>query len=131
MNYIEEAIRSESPITTELEDRLANNARLLHGAIGLCTEVGEFQDALKKNVYYGKDLDLVNLKEELGDVMWYLAILCDELGTTFEEVQEVNIAKLKARYPDKFDFDKALNRDLETEREILSEPSDGRLGRFS
>lgn len=127
MNYIKEAIRSESPITTELEDRLANNARLLHGAIGLCTEVGEFQDAIKKHVFYGSELDKVNLKEEISDIFWYCAILCDELGTTFEEVQEVNIAKLKARYPDKFDSEKALNRDLETERGILSEPMDGRL----
>ena len=53
--------------------------------------------------------------------MWYQAIACDVLGTTFEIEQERNIAKLSARYPDKFTEDKAINRDLETERKVLSD----------
>lgn len=94
-------------------------ARLLHGSIGLCTEVGELQDALKKHLIYGKPLDLVNVGEELGDILWYLALVADAAGTTLEAAMERNIAKLKARYPDGFSQHAALNRDLETERSVL------------
>ena len=119
MSYVEDAVKTESPITPELKDRLSSNARLLHGAIGLCTETGEFQDALKRAIFYNKAFDKVNLIEEVGDVMWYLAIICDELGVSFEEVQAKNIAKLKARYPNKFTEVDADVRDLDKEREVL------------
>lgn len=115
MNYIKEAIRTESTVfNIEVGDD-----RLLHAGIGIATEGGEFLDALKKHVFYGKELDRVNLKEELGDLMWYAAIACDELGTTFEELQATNIAKLRARYPETFTYDNTENRDLEEERKIL------------
>ena len=87
--------------------------------MGLVTEAGEFQDMLKKHVFYGKPLDEVNLKEEIGDLLWYCAIALEALDTDFEAVMETNINKLKARYPEKFTEDKAENRDLVKEREIL------------
>ena len=68
---------------------------------------------------YGKPIDRVNLKEELGDVLWYVALAIDELGTSFDEVMEINNAKLAARFGDVFTSEAALNRDLETERKIL------------
>lgn len=92
---------------------------ILHGGIGICTEAGELLDAMKKCLFYGKDLDLVNLKEELGDLLWYVAVIMRQVGFTFEEVFDVNIAKLRARYPEKFTEYDALNRDLEKEREVL------------
>jgi NTP pyrophosphatase (non-canonical NTP hydrolase) len=70
-------------------------------------------------LFYGKPLDEVNLKEEMGDLFWYLAIMADTLGVSFEEIQERNIEKLKARYGEKFTDEKAINRNLETERSIL------------
>jgi NTP pyrophosphatase (non-canonical NTP hydrolase) len=118
--YIEDALKTESNVgfVTMADDRDVNS-RLIHGVMGCVTESGELADALKRHIFYKKELDLVNLKEEIGDIMWYLAILCDELGTTFEELADINIKKLSARYPDKFTSDKALNRDLEKEREVL------------
>jgi NTP pyrophosphatase (non-canonical NTP hydrolase) len=92
---------------------------LLHAGIGMSTESAEFLDALKKHMFYGKPLDTVNLKEEVADQLWYCALALRALGANFEEVMETNIAKLKARYPNKFDEEKALTRDLETERKIL------------
>jgi len=89
--------------------------------MGVVTESGELMDALKKHIYYGAELDKTNVKEEIGDLLWYVGILCDTLGLTFEEVFETNIAKLKARYGDKFNETGALNRNLEKEREILEE----------
>jgi len=97
---------------------------LLHSAIGISTESGEILDAFKKHLIYGKDLDIINLTEELGDIMWYVAIMTRYLknltGATLEDdILELNIDKLKARYPDKFTEEYALNRDLEKERGVL------------
>lgn len=94
-------------------------AELMHHIAGVVTEAGELEDAFKKHVIYGKDIDLTNLKEEIGDVLWYLAGLCRLLNTTFEDEAERNINKLKARYGEKFTEEKALVRDLKTERFIL------------
>lgn len=123
-NYVQQALRTESAIFN-VEN---GDDRLLHAGIGVATEGGEFLDALKKHLFYGKPLDRTNLKEEIGDLFWYLAIACDELGTTFEEVQATNIAKLTARYPDKFTEDKAENRDLGAERKILEGPKKLKVG---
>ena len=120
-DYIQDAIRTESTDFSAMNDRLMNDGtkRLLHAGIGLSTEAGEFLDALKKHIFYGKELDRVNLKEEMGDLFWYLAIACDELNVEFEPLMETNIAKLKARYGEKFSEQRAENRDLGTERTIL------------
>jgi hypothetical protein len=164
---------------------------VLHAAMGLVTESAELIDALKKHHAYGRPIDWVNLREEIGDVLWYLPLLCrglvidpvairsnpagpvlrcapptfDDvlkvasglmahasmiltsatgitsmplerttvertlsvldtlaagyLGTTLDEVGEINIAKLRARYRDKFTTEAALNRNLDAERAIL------------
>lgn len=123
--YIKDAIRTESTNFSAMNERLMDDGtkRLLHAGIGLSTEAGEFLDALKKHIFYGKELDKVNLAEEMGDMFWYMAIVADELGFEFEEVMEKNIAKLKARYGDKFTEEKAEKRDLNTERNILNKQS--------
>ena len=92
---------------------------LLHAAIGMQTEAAEFSDMLKKRLFYGKELDIVNLREELGDQLFYIAMALRALGTDFETVMERNIAKLKARYPEKFTEELAENRNLDKERAIL------------
>lgn len=92
---------------------------LMHMAIGMVTESGEVMDALKKAMYYGRELDLVNMKEEIGDILWYVAGALRELDLTFEEVFDANIAKLRARYPEKFTEENANVRNLEVERKIL------------
>lgn len=99
--------------------------RLLHAAMGLCTEAGEIQDQLKKYIFYGKPLDKVNLFEEGGDISWYLRILSEGLKEltsgkcSFEEMIAANIRKLKIRFPDKFTEDLAINRDTKKEMEGL------------
>ena len=122
-DYIKNAIRTESTDFTAMDERLGQDGtkRLLHAGIGMATEAGEFLDSLKKHIFYGKELDRVNLKEEMGDLFWYLAIACDELGVEFEPLMETNIAKLKARYGEKFTEERAEKRDLETERQILEQ----------
>ena len=120
-DFITDALRTESSIFNKLHDleKEYSTSRLVHAAFGMQTETAEFTDALKKALFYGKPLDTVNLKEELGDLLWYVALAMDELGTDFETEMTRVITKLKTRYPDKFTADKALNRDLEVERQVL------------
>ena len=118
-NYQKEAHNTEVSINGDIKGKCGRAARLLHGAIGIATESGEILDQLKKHIYYDKELDKLNIAEEIGDVMWYVALLCNTLGIDLEEVMETNIHKLKVRYPEKFSTDKALNRDLKAEKETL------------
>jgi NTP pyrophosphatase (non-canonical NTP hydrolase) len=119
--YQKLAHNTEAPITFALAKRLVRYGRLIHATEGMSTEVGEFTDVLKKTVFYGKELDMVNLSEEIGDLMWYVALACNALKLDLEQIMETNIAKLTARYPDKFTEDSALNRDLDKERKVLDE----------
>jgi NTP pyrophosphatase (non-canonical NTP hydrolase) len=98
-------------------------SRLLHAAMGIATEAGEFMDPLKKALFYDKQIDEVNLREEIGDLLWYIAIACDALDTTPELEMARVVAKLRVRYPDKFSDTEALNRNLEAERAVLEQPN--------
>jgi NTP pyrophosphatase (non-canonical NTP hydrolase) len=113
---------TESRHFEEIAERIStiDNIRLLHAQLGFSSEVGEFADQLKKHIFYGKPLDKINLSEETGDLLWYLALSSNVDGMlTINEVMERNIAKLKARYGDKFTEARANNRDLDRERKIL------------
>ncbi len=120
--FIKEAIKTENLDLNSLARRLGEEKtiRLLHAAMGMVTEAGEFMDALKKYIIYGKPLDEVNLKEELGDLNWYEAIAHNTLNSSFEEVMIMNTKKLRKRYANKFSENEAINRDLNIEREALS-----------
>lgn len=120
-DYVKNVLVTESVDMTAIKERLQDTGtiRLLHSFVGLETETAELQDALKKHVFYGKPLDRVNLKEELGDLMWYIGVACDELGISLEEVMEKNINKLRKRYGDKFTEKAALERNTDAERKVL------------
>lgn len=164
-----------------------------HAVLGISSELGELVDIIKRHVYYGKPLDLLHIKEEIGDIFWYQAVLyrlsgfevipdvyrkeglpfiyrkhlelhtnnllglifdyiklctfpdvannddtfeqslliylnclyngtvflLEHFGFTLSDVLETNINKLKVRYPDKFNTQDALNRDLVSERVAL------------
>lgn len=185
--YLIESSRTLKSLGKELD--------LLHCATGLVTESAELVDAIKKHVFYGKPLDVVNIKEELGDLLWYIAIpvrifdlyldltqknsniyirkksnlvkqkeglisyflqfneyiaklqgviinfsnnptrtlhfsyfedviqeinlICEIYNLDLSEIMDININKLKARFPLNFTNEHALNRDLEKERAIL------------
>lgn len=96
------------------------NQDTVHAVVGIVTEAGELLDALKKVGAYGRELDVVNLKEEVGDVLFYLELLCQSLNTTLELEKKRNMDKLLVRYGDKFSKEKAVDRDLAKERQVLS-----------
>ena len=97
----------------ELEDD-CNVPQLLTAALGLTAESGEFTEIVKKIVFQGKPVNADNLyhmKRELGDIMWYVAQACMALDTDFNEIIEMNVEKLKARYPGgEFDVHYSENR---------------------
>lgn len=95
------------------------NAQLLHGVIGICTESGELIDQLKKCLIYKKQLDEVNILEECGDLLWYISIALDSCGYTMEDAMKKNLSKLLVRFPDKYQDENALNRNLNKERCVL------------
>jgi len=101
----------------ELQDHPKWNEpqRLLTGAIGICSEGGELLDIVKKLLFQGKQptVDLrVNLKKELGDVMWYVQQVMIAMDWTLEEVLAENTRKLSGRYPDGFAAEKSENREV-------------------
>lgn len=103
---------------TAVIDRLQQNHTLfrsLHAVIGLAGEVGEVTDAVKKAVMYGKTLDVDDVKEEVGDILWYMALLLDSVGSSFEEVMQINHDKLEKRYPSGFTEAAAIARADKTE----------------
>ena len=79
--------------------------------MGLCGEVGECADIVKKHHFQGHELDHEKLKDELSDVCWYVALLATALDLTLEEVMIHNVEKLKKRYPDGFDKARSINRE--------------------
>ena len=88
--------------------------RLLTAAVGMSAEAGEFTEVIKKMIFQGKPVNeenLFHLKRELGDVMWYVAQACMGLDMSLDEVIEMNVDKLKARYPGgEFDVHYSENR---------------------
>ena len=100
---------------TELDiEQDADVPRLLTAALGLTAESGEFTEVVKKIILQGKpynEENIFHMKRELGDICWYLAQACMALDTTFDEIIEMNVDKLKARYPGgEFDVHQSENR---------------------
>ena len=87
---------------------------LLTAALGLTAESGEFTEVVKKIILQGKpytEENVFHMKRELGDICWYIAQACMALDTTFDEIIEMNVEKLQARYPGgEFDVHKSENR---------------------
>ena len=92
----------------------ADVSHLLTAALGLAAESGEFTEIVKKILLQGKpynEENVFHMKRELGDICWYIAQACMALDTTFDEVIEMNVEKLKARYPGgEFDVYSSENR---------------------
>lgn len=83
---------------------------LNHALHGLCSETGEIADTIKKHIIYEQPLDVANLEEEIGDLMWYVALLCYVNKLSLETAMAHNIEKLRKRYPAKFTPEAAAAR---------------------
>ena len=98
----------------ELEGEGFHSERLITAAVGMCAEAGEFTEIVKKMIFQGKPVNeenLYHMKRELGDIMWYIAQACMGLRTSIDEIIEMNVEKLEARYPGgEFDVHYSENR---------------------
>ena len=83
---------------------------LINGVMGLCGESGEAIDIVKKHLAHGHELDKAKLAKELGDIAWYLAETASAIGYSLEEICQINIDKLKKRYPEGFSADNSIRR---------------------
>ena len=123
--YIEFVRETTSPASSDFAALLArmtelevqNDAdvpRLMTAAFGISAEAGELVEIIKKILLQGKSYNednVIHMKKEAGDVLWYLSQLCIALDTTFEELMEINYQKLSARYPEgTFDVHRSENR---------------------
>ena len=86
-----------------------NGDLVLHALHGMVGEIGELHSLYQK-VYQGHKLDEEHAKKELGDLLWFVAEYCFAMDWKLSEVMQMNIDKLRARYPDGFDTDKSLHR---------------------
>lgn len=113
--YVELAMRTnDGKCTFRLHDAVTwcteDLGGILNACLGLSGEVGEFNDMVKKLVFHEKPLDAEHAKKELGDIMWYVAMMCYSFGWDLDEIMQLNIDKLRARFPEGFDVARANNR---------------------
>lgn len=93
--------------------------RTFHAIVGLATESAELIEAVLSSLDQNIELDTVNIREELFDVIWYLLLCHDALDKNINGTIKMGFDKLKQRYPYKFTSEAAINRDIQAERDIL------------
>lgn len=87
--------------------------RLIVAALGLAGEAGEFANKVKKLTAHGhQDINAAVLGDELGDVLWYVAEAATACGLDLSQIAGENVQKLRQRYPDGFDQERSINRDV-------------------
>lgn len=89
-------------LTARTEKSLEWEGRLQHALLGITSEAGEIADTIKKCVIYEQPLDRMNIAEEIGDIMWYIALLANACDLDLGVCMEQNIKKLQKRYPEKY-----------------------------
>lgn len=83
---------------------------ILNASLGLSGEVGEINDMIKKWAFHGHGLSMEEAEKEIGDILWYVAMMCRSFGFDMQAIAEQNIAKLKKRYPEGFSEEASRNR---------------------
>lgn len=83
---------------------------ILNGVLGLNGESGEVADIVKKHYFQGHHLFKDSIAKELGDILWYIAITARGIGIDLDTIMEMNIEKLKKRYPEGFDTKRSVHR---------------------
>lgn len=91
---------------------LNGHQRRMHALHGLAAEVGEIHAIYQKG-FQGHTVSNEKVMDELSDLLWFAAELCDVLGITMGSVAKHNVEKLRKRYPEGFDADRSLHREGE------------------
>ena len=104
-----EANRYQELAARTINKDLNEEQLMLHAAHGMVGEIGEIHSIYQK-IYQGHGYDEAHLTKEVGDLLWFIAEYCTAHGWKLGDVMQLNIDKLKARFPDGFDVDKSLHR---------------------
>lgn len=89
---------------------LNDRDQVLAGAIGMTNEAGEVLGVVKKWAFQGHPLNRSKIMEEIGDTLWYMALLAEQLGTNLDAIAQSNIAKLRIRYGEEFSVAGSVER---------------------
>lgn len=100
----------QEAVKRTVNNNLSERETRLNFALGLAGESGEVIDTIKKIEFHSHVVSEDKIGEELGDVMWYVANLCNVLNLSLEDVLQGNIDKLKKRYPKGFTSEASKNR---------------------
>lgn len=92
------------------KENMTREEYLIEGCLGLAGEAGEVCDCIKKHIYQGHELDYNHVAEEISDVLWYTALTATAIGWDLNDIMEMNIEKLKKRYPEGFSVMNSINR---------------------
>lgn len=96
-----------------INQNISKDSRVMESLLGIGTESGEILDIFKKSNYHNHgDVDIEKLKDELGDLLWYISTLSYYYDINLSDIMEFNINKLKKRYPKGFSFEDSKNRDV-------------------
>lgn len=98
----------------EVQSPGTTDRALANMCMGLAGEAGEVVDLLKKHLFHGHPLDKEKVREEVGDVLFYLAGLCTILGIPLSTAGESNVRKLEKRYPEGFSVERSIHREQNT-----------------
>lgn len=82
---------------------------VLHSLFGMASEIGELHGIYQKK-FQGHEAKEEHAKKEVGDLLWFVAEYCTANGWKLDDIMQLNIDKLIARYPDGFESEKSLNR---------------------
>ena len=110
MTYAQFVQSRLKPGAQVLADLTPEKANLAHLAMLITSEAGELADAIKKHTIYGKPLDVANVREELGDILFAAQAIATATGTTLEECQRLNQEKLTVRFPNGYSNTAAIQR---------------------
>lgn len=115
--YQQLAMRTNDRKATERLENVLENIMvqdvggIINASLGLSGEVGELNDMIKKSIFHGHSLDIGEVQKEIGDICWYIAMMCESFGLSMDQVMQQNIEKLKKRYPDGFSEQASRNRE--------------------
>ncbi len=100
LKYQEEATTTFKPA----QELGRDEARLLNWTLGIASEAGEVADLIKHGIFHREDIDPMKVAKEIGDILWYLAAMCDTMDIKMQDCAELNIAKLRHRHGQAFSF---------------------------
>ncbi|MBS6063985.1 MAG: nucleoside triphosphate pyrophosphohydrolase family protein [Peptostreptococcaceae bacterium] len=88
---------------------LSNSDLEKHALFGMVGEIGEIHSIYQKT-YQGHRLNAEHLEKELGDLLWFIAEFCTANEWKLEDIMQMNIDKLKLRFPSGFTVENSIHR---------------------